>query len=222
MSEYFIRKYNITDNQAKQFFLSKDYVMKVFHFHLTHPSRNYVCTLIIGSLHCYTLHKMWRLSWWPDSTLIFIIIKRINHYQEIVDRRKNDKECFARWKLLLQEYNVWKEFFTHITVNQAISTAVYCSIIILLATWNRWPSQVHGQLKLNYSSCWLLLYVLMEKPNKTGYHWICYKASATNPNDKVNHYNRTFTHVMLAHSPSVHFDVVLDTRTKQSTTSTGR
>jgi len=57
------------------------------------------------------------------------------------------------------------------------------------------------------------LYVLMEKPNKTDYHWICYAASS-NPSSKENSCKNTFTHIQLAHSSSVHFDVIIDLKTK--------
>ena len=55
-----------------------------------------------------------------------------------------------------------------------------------------WATQVELQAAANYYCT--DLYVLTEKPNKTEYHWIRYKASTTNPNDKENYCERTFTH----------------------------
>ena len=119
-----------------------------------------------------------------------------------------------------EEYhmNVRKELCTHITANQTKYSSLLfhnniASHLKQMAKPGTWETQVELQAAADYYCT--DLYVLTEKPNKTGYHWICYKASTTNPNDKENYYDRTFTHVQLAHSSSVHFDVVLDTRTKQ-------
>ena len=117
-----------------------------------------------------------------------------------------------------EEYhiNVRKELCNYITANQAKYSSLLfhnkiASHLKQMTKPGTWATQVELQAAADYYCT--DLYVLTEKPNKTGYHWIRYKPSTTNPNDKE--YCRTFTHVQLAHSSSVHFDVVLDIKTKQ-------
>jgi len=55
---------------------------------------------------------------------------------------------------------------------------------------------------------------LTEKPSKTEYHWICYTASA-NPSFKENYSEISFSLMQLAHTSSIHFDVVIDSKSKE-------
>ena len=110
-----------------------------------------------------------------------------------------------------------KALCSHITANQEMYTSLlfYNSMTHHLKQMVKpctWATQVELQAAANFYGT--DLYVLTGKPNKTDYHWICY-ATSTNPSFKENLCKNTFTHMQLAHSSSVHFDFIINLKTKE-------
>ena len=152
------------------------------------------------------------------------ITKKLLTEGKVIKSVLPDGNCFFRSIAVYlhgdEEYHmsVRKELCAHMTMNQTNYSSLLfhnsiASHLKQMAKPGTWATQVELQAAANYYCT--DLYVLTEKPNKTEYHWIHYKASTTSPNDKENYCKRTFSHIQLAHSSSVHFDAVVDIRTKK-------
>ena len=131
-----------------------------------------------------------------------------------------DGYCFFRSVAVYvhgDEDIVRKALCSHITANQEMYTSLLFHNFMThhlkqMVKPCMWATQVELQAAANFYGT--DLYVLMEKPNKTDYHWICYAAS-TNPSFKENSCKNTFSHIQLAHCSFVHFDVIIDLKTKE-------
>lgn len=134
-----------------------------------------------------------------------------------------DGNCFFRSVAVYvhgdEEYHsiVRKALCSHITANQDTYRSLLfhnsmTSHLKQMAKPCTWATQVELQAAANFYGT--DLYVLTENPSKSGYHWICYTA-CRNAKFKENYCEKFFDHMQLAHSSSVHFDVIIDVKTKE-------